>query len=53
MFTEVFNKTSLFIIDNDIKIPEMMKKDKIPIVKIKNLEKVDDEEEFIELIQES
>ena len=53
MFTEVFNKTSLFIIDNDIKIPEIFKKDKIPIVKIKNLEKVDDEEEFIELIQES
>lgn len=53
MFTDLFQKTSLFIIDNDIKIPETFKKQKIPIVKIKNLEKVDDEEEFIELIQES
>ncbi|UCC18797.1 MAG: helix-turn-helix domain-containing protein [Promethearchaeota archaeon] len=53
MFTDLFNKTSLFIIDNDIKIPEPFKKINIPIVKIKNLEDVDDEEEFIELIQDS
>ena len=53
MFTNLFHKTSLFIIDNDIKIPEPFKKANIPIVKIKNLERVDDEEEFIELIQES
>ena len=53
MFTDLFHKTSLFIIDNDIKIPEPFKTAKIPIVKIKNLEKVDDEEEFIELIQDS
>ncbi|NVM34700.1 MAG: helix-turn-helix domain-containing protein [Candidatus Lokiarchaeota archaeon] len=53
MFTELFHKTSLFIIDNGIKIPEAFQKDKIPIVKIKKLEKVDDEEEFIELIHES
>ncbi|MFW9998947.1 MAG: helix-turn-helix domain-containing protein [Candidatus Hodarchaeota archaeon] len=52
-FTNLFHKTSLFIINNDIRIPEIFKKDKIPIVKIKNLEKVDDEEEFIELIHES
>jgi len=53
MFTELFHKTSLLIIDNNIKIPEPFKKAKIPIVKIKNLEKVDDEEEFIELVQDS
>jgi len=53
MFTELFHKTSLFIINNDIKIPEPFKIAKIPIVKIKNLEKVDDEEEFIELVQDS
>ncbi|MFX1417380.1 MAG: helix-turn-helix domain-containing protein [Promethearchaeota archaeon] len=53
MFTDLFHKTSLFIIDNDIKIPEPFKKTNIPIVKIKNLEEVDDEEEFIELIQDS
>jgi putative transcriptional regulator len=53
IFTKLFQKTSLFIIDNNIKIPEPFKQAKIPIVKIKNLEKVDDEKEFIELIQES
>ena len=53
MFTDLFQKTSLFIINNDIKIPEIFKNEKIPIVKIKNLEKVDDEEEFIELIHDS
>ncbi|MFX1467449.1 MAG: helix-turn-helix domain-containing protein [Promethearchaeota archaeon] len=52
-FTNLFQKTSVFIVNNDIKIPEGIKKEKIPIVKIKNLEKVDDEEEFIELIYES
>ncbi|MFW9820742.1 MAG: helix-turn-helix domain-containing protein [Candidatus Thorarchaeota archaeon] len=53
MFTDLFHKNSLFIIDNDIKIPEPFKKIKIPIVKIKNLEEVDNEQEFIELIQDS
>jgi len=53
MFTEVFHTNSLFIVNNDIKIPDSLKKIKIPIVKIRNLEKVDDEAEFIDLIQES
>jgi predicted transcriptional regulator len=53
MFTNLFQKTSIFIVDNDITIPEALKETNIPIVKIKKLEKVDDEEEFIELIQES
>jgi len=53
LFTDLFHKNSLFIIDNNIKIPEQLKNTNIPIVKIKNLEEVDDEEEFIELVQES
>ncbi|MFX0077307.1 MAG: helix-turn-helix domain-containing protein [Candidatus Hermodarchaeota archaeon] len=53
MFTELFHKNSLFIVNNDIKIPDSLKKVKIPIVSIRNLEKVDDEAEFIDLIQES
>jgi len=53
MFTEVFHTNSLFIVNNDIKIPDSLKKIKIPIVKIRNLEKVDDEAEFIDLIQDS
>ncbi|MFX1571296.1 MAG: helix-turn-helix domain-containing protein [Promethearchaeota archaeon] len=53
MFNELFHKTALFIVNNHVKIPALIKKDDIHIVKIKNLEKIDDEEEFIELIQES
>ncbi|GAG71958.1 unnamed protein product, partial [marine sediment metagenome] len=53
MFTELFHANSLFIVNNDIKIPDSLKKIKIPIVKIRKLEKVDDEAEFIDLIQES
>lgn len=53
MFTEIFHTNSLFIVNNEIKIPDSLKKIKIPIVRIRNLEKVDDEAEFIELIQES
>ena len=52
MFTDIFQKTSLYIVNNNIHIPDILKTDKIPILKIKSLEKVDDEEEFIELIQE-
>ena len=52
MFTDIFQKTSLYIVNNNIQIPDILKTDKIPILTIRNLEKVDDEEEFIELIQE-
>jgi predicted transcriptional regulator len=53
MFTELFCTNSLFIVNNEIKIPDSLKKIKIPIIRIRNLEKVDDEAEFIDLIQES
>jgi len=53
MFTELFHANSLFIVNNNIKIPDSLKKIKIPIVRIRKLEKVDDEAEFIDLIQES
>ncbi len=53
MFTDLFHANSLFIVNNDIKIPDSLKKIKIPIVRIRKLEKVDDEAEFIDLIQES
>ncbi|MFX0058039.1 MAG: helix-turn-helix domain-containing protein [Candidatus Hodarchaeota archaeon] len=52
-FTNIFHKNSLFIINNNVKISESLKKRSIPIVKIKDLEKIDDEDEFIEFIQES
>ena len=53
MFNELFHINSLFIVNNDIKIPDSLRKIKVPIVKIRNLEKIDDEEEFIDLVQES
>ncbi len=53
MFNDLFHKTALYIIDNNVRIPGSIKGKEIHIVKIKNLEEVDDEEEFIELIQDS
>ena len=53
MFNELFHVNSLFIVNNDVKIPDSLRKIKVPIVKIRNLEKIDDEEEFIDLVQES
>ncbi|MHA1670823.1 MAG: helix-turn-helix domain-containing protein [Promethearchaeota archaeon] len=51
IFTNLFQKKSLLIITNDIKVSETIKKKFIPIVKIKDLEKVDNEDEFIELVK--
>lgn len=53
MFNDLFHKTALYIVDNNVKIPGTIKGKDIHIIKIKNLEQVDDEEEFIELIQDS
>jgi putative transcriptional regulator len=49
-FTRLFDKKALFIVGNNIKISESIKKNIVPIVKIKDLERLDDEEEFIDLI---
>jgi predicted transcriptional regulator len=53
MFNDLFHKTALYIVDNSVRIPGTIKGKDIHIIKIKNLEQVDDEEEFIELIQDS
>ena len=53
MFNYLFHKTALYIVDNSVRIPGTIKGKDIHIIKIKNLEQVDDEEEFIELIQDS
>lgn len=53
MFNDLFHKNALYIIDNNIKIPGITKRNDIHIVKIRNLEEVNDEEEFIDLIQDS
>ena len=36
MFTDFFQKTSLYIVNNNIHIPDILKTDTIPILKIKN-----------------
>jgi predicted transcriptional regulator len=53
MFRGLFNRNALFIINSKIKIPDSLKDKEIPILSIKTLETVDNEEDFIELIQES
>jgi len=52
-FAKIFQKNALFIIDNEFKIPEFVKNTNIPIIKVKKLEKVDNEKEFKALIQEN
>lgn len=51
-FTNLFRKQGFLIVDNNFRIPDLVK-NKIPIIKIKRLEKLDSEEEFIDLIQDS
>ena len=50
-FSNLFDKQAVFIVDNDFKIPESIEKN-IPVIKIKLLDKIDTETEFIELIKE-
>lgn len=50
-FTKFFHKNALFIVNNEFKIPRSILKDRIPIIKVRDLEKIDDEEEFIQFIK--
>jgi putative transcriptional regulator len=50
-FTEFFHKNALFIVNNEFKIPRSLLKGRIPFIKIKDLEKIDDEKEFREFIE--
>lgn len=50
-FSHLFDKQAVFIVDNDFKVPESIEKN-IPVIKIKLLDKIDTETEFIELIKE-
>jgi len=52
MFTQLFQKNGVFIVNDSFKIPETFLKNKIPLIKVKELEKIDDKEEFIEYIQD-
>ncbi len=53
MFSKLFQKHGICIVNNDFKIPSSLSRsDNLPIIKLKRLEKIDDEEGFIELIRE-
>jgi hypothetical protein len=50
MFTKLFQKKGIFIVDNDFKVSDFFKQ--IPVLKIDTIEELDSEEEFIELVKE-
>ncbi len=49
---KILNKSAFFIVDDNVKIPDSIKGPEIPFVPLKNLEKINDEEEFIEFFKE-
>lgn len=53
IFSKLFHKHSLWIIEDNLEVPKLFTKEKIPVIKIKHLEKIDDEKEFINLVQGS
>lgn len=52
-FTKVFHKDALFIVDNDFKFQNFNSTFKIPVIKIRTLEKIDNEDEFIDYVKKS
>ncbi len=52
-FTELLRRKVLLIVDDELKIPPKVRQLNIPIVRLRKLEKLDDENEFINLIQDS
>ncbi|MHA1150218.1 MAG: helix-turn-helix domain-containing protein [Promethearchaeota archaeon] len=51
-FSKILAKKAILIVDNTIRIPDVLLRNKIPVIRIKSLEKLDGEDEFIEFIQE-
>ncbi len=49
IFTKFFSKNGFIIVNNNIKINKILSKNQIPVIKIRSLEKIDDEEEFKKL----
>ncbi|MFX0188201.1 MAG: helix-turn-helix domain-containing protein [Candidatus Hodarchaeota archaeon] len=52
-FANLFHKNALFIVSDDFKIPDFFKKSHIPIIKLKSLESLDNEEEFVEIFKDN
>ena len=53
MFRGLFNRNALFIINSKTRVPDSLKNKEIPIISITKLERIENEKEFLELIQES
>jgi predicted transcriptional regulator len=52
-FAQIFQKNSLFIVANDFKIPAIFNKIEIPVIRLKKLEELDSEQDFIKFYQDS
>lgn len=50
-FAEIFHKNAFFIVNNDFKISD--KKSGVPVIKLKDLEKMDTEKDFVDLFEEN
>lgn len=50
-FAQAVHKNAIFIVNNEFKVPDIFKRVKIPILKMKNLEKIDNEDEFKDFFQ--
>jgi len=50
MFTKLFQKKGIFIVDNDFKVSDFFKQ--VPVLKIRTIEELDSEDEFIELVKD-
>ncbi|MFX1256489.1 MAG: helix-turn-helix domain-containing protein [Promethearchaeota archaeon] len=51
-FANLFHRNALFIVSNAFRIPDVFKKGKIPIVKLKSLENMENEEDFVEIFKQ-
>lgn len=52
-FAKIFHKNAFFIVNDDYRISDIFKKIGMPVIKLKDLEKIDTEDDFVELIEEN
>ena len=52
-FAKIFHKNAFFIVSNDFKISDFFNTIRMPVIKLKDLEKIDTEEDFVELFEET
>ncbi len=52
-FAKIFHKNAFFIVNNDFKISDVFNRTGVQVVKLKELEKIDTEEDFVEFFEEA